>query len=575
MILMLKGASDMAAIANGSGTSLLGFAGINGVASDVSLLAGYLIASVPFLAGGLAKGAMSISSNATSFLAPSQNAAEVAAGEASTGNFGAGNTSFDTHSFNTRQANNWSTMGGYSSGASVFNTRQNDGTMTSSYPEAEVGDTSGAISRLAVSPQLSQELQSSFSKSASEAKTRSETLSNSASSSFSTANTQAADFRRALTSGDTLERSFGHSDQQTIGSAYSSIDQAATMIQNKFGYDRQASENYATEFFMNGSLNTGTGGPVSTGGGPGSPTTGGKQPGLLTGIGGAQITSGRNQRSSTGGTVSGSSGLSETRDALASFARQHNWNDQREAFDRATHNSTNGSLVSRADNVSASYSRANGVAQEARTAFDQSQRYEQAAQLRDSNGVSVGENLSQRFVDFVRREQANMPGITPAWNPTRELASTPQQLDEQAFYVRQFVKAERARVAAGIEPSLTAPSPAQLTRPSANTQSKVARLSSAGMADVDARPLPVDANVPTAAAVYATRQQRSEAVDAGGMFVGAHVDSRKAAAAKVAPHLSQVPQETLDNVKATVKITDDDGWKGVASKLVDPAPRPK
>jgi conjugal transfer mating pair stabilization protein TraG len=65
------------------------------VNSDIGLLAGYLIASVPFLAGGVAKGAHGDLAPATSYLNPSQNAAEEAAREASTGNVSLGNTSFE------------------------------------------------------------------------------------------------------------------------------------------------------------------------------------------------------------------------------------------------------------------------------------------------------------------------------------------------------------------------------------------------------------------------------------------------------------------------------------------------
>ena len=44
-----------------NGLSLASFTGMADVNSDIGLLAGYLIASVPFLAGGVAKGAMAIS----------------------------------------------------------------------------------------------------------------------------------------------------------------------------------------------------------------------------------------------------------------------------------------------------------------------------------------------------------------------------------------------------------------------------------------------------------------------------------------------------------------------------------
>ena len=86
MILMFKGASDVAAAGAGTGLSLATFAGMTDVNRDIGLLAGYLVASVPFLAGGVAKGALAISGQATSYLNPSQNAAEEAAREASTDN---------------------------------------------------------------------------------------------------------------------------------------------------------------------------------------------------------------------------------------------------------------------------------------------------------------------------------------------------------------------------------------------------------------------------------------------------------------------------------------------------------
>lgn len=76
MMLMYKGAADMSAVTGSNGLSLASFTGMADVNSDIGLLAGYLIASVPFLAGGVAKGAMAISHHATSYLNPSQNAAE-------------------------------------------------------------------------------------------------------------------------------------------------------------------------------------------------------------------------------------------------------------------------------------------------------------------------------------------------------------------------------------------------------------------------------------------------------------------------------------------------------------------
>src|SRR3546814_4502908 len=58
---------------------------------------------VPFLAGGIAEGALAISGQATSYLNPSQNAAEEAAREASTGNVSLGNSNLDNSTVFSRQ----------------------------------------------------------------------------------------------------------------------------------------------------------------------------------------------------------------------------------------------------------------------------------------------------------------------------------------------------------------------------------------------------------------------------------------------------------------------------------------
>src|SRR3546814_553024 len=95
MILMFKGAGDVTAAGGSTGLSLATFAGMSDVNSDIGILAGYLVASIPFLAGGVARGALAISGQATSYLNPSQNAAEEASREASTGNVSLGNSNID------------------------------------------------------------------------------------------------------------------------------------------------------------------------------------------------------------------------------------------------------------------------------------------------------------------------------------------------------------------------------------------------------------------------------------------------------------------------------------------------
>ncbi len=83
------------------GVSLVAQAGIQAVASDVAVMAGYLSMSVPFLAAALAYGVGRATALATSVLAVGQEAASSAAHEGTTGNVSLANTQTDTHRFAT------------------------------------------------------------------------------------------------------------------------------------------------------------------------------------------------------------------------------------------------------------------------------------------------------------------------------------------------------------------------------------------------------------------------------------------------------------------------------------------
>ena len=547
MILMLKAGADVAAVgaAGDGGVTLASYVGIAGVTDDIGVLAGYLIASIPFLAAGIAKGALAISSQATSYLAPSQSASEEAAREASTGNIAVGNSSFDTQAFNMKQGNLWTTAGNFTSGASSFSNVQNDGTRSNQFPDSMVVDGGSAMSRLPTTPQLSQELQASFTKSASDTRSRAETLSNSASSSYSSANSQAADFRRTLSAGTGLETSYGADDRNTIGTTYAMVDQAATALQNKFGFDRNLAESFANQAMFSGNFNTGIGWPGRQGAG-GSGSGGNGVP--ATGSVGAGVSTSGSKTSTTTGTATGSNSLSEARDFLEQQSKTQNWGQQRDSFIRATGNSSSSDLAARSASVSASYTKADSVAQEARTSFETANRLEDAASLRDSNGVSLNENLTQPFVNFVLGEQRAMPGITPGWNPTRGQAITKDEVAERDFYITEFIKSEEAKIRAGVEPSFAEPTPAGIARPSANTQAQVARIGASGIEAVSATPVPLSDDLRSRDQIDDVRDDRRELVGVGGRYVSGGVERREEAFERVRPTITPNPQETLDNV---------------------------
>ena len=108
MFIMDRASDSLNATAPG-GITMAGMAGIDAVNADTATIAGFLMMSIPFLAAGMARGAMAVSSQATSMLAPAQAAAEAAAVERTTGNYSYGNESYMNLSSSNRQANQWNT----------------------------------------------------------------------------------------------------------------------------------------------------------------------------------------------------------------------------------------------------------------------------------------------------------------------------------------------------------------------------------------------------------------------------------------------------------------------------------
>jgi conjugal transfer mating pair stabilization protein TraG len=113
-----------------AGLTAANFSGVEAINQDAGALAGYMIMSVPFIAAGMARGAMAISSHSASFLSPSQRAAEEAAQEKTTGNYAYGNTSLMSRQINTLQQDQLTTAPAMNSGPGRFTAQQADGGIT-------------------------------------------------------------------------------------------------------------------------------------------------------------------------------------------------------------------------------------------------------------------------------------------------------------------------------------------------------------------------------------------------------------------------------------------------------------
>ena len=135
MFVMSRAADAYAAVSPG-GLTLLVSDGVQGVNNDIATIAGFLMMSVPFLAAGMARGAMAIAGQATSMLQPAQSAAEAAAVERTTGNYAYGNTSFANTTANMLQANKWDSTPAFASGFASSTFSRADGSVERAFSNA-------------------------------------------------------------------------------------------------------------------------------------------------------------------------------------------------------------------------------------------------------------------------------------------------------------------------------------------------------------------------------------------------------------------------------------------------------
>ena len=380
MMLMYKGAADMSAVAGANGLSLASFTGMADVNSDIGLLAGYLIASVPFLAGGVAKGAMAISHNATSYLNPSQNAAEEAAREASSGNISLGNTSFENSSVLTRQFAQGTIAPSFTYGAGQTRTFSDTGSMTSSFPEASYDQLPN--SSYPFTPSLGQEFTARLSTMASQARSNSESYANVATESTSSAVTKFHELRNQFSRGSSSETATGTSNSDSIQTAFSEVDQASTNLQRQFGLSRRAADDISTAWFLGGEAGASAG--VTNG--------------VLSANAGAKAGGSRTWTDSDIGIAS--EDRSRISGSLAQMSNSRNWSSTRDGFLRTVSTSSSSSISSTASGMNASLTEAQSFSREARRSEELANRLESQASFFEGNSTAGSLNLTQSYREW-------------------------------------------------------------------------------------------------------------------------------------------------------------------------------
>jgi len=418
MICMTRAEAAATGVASG-GVTLGTYAGIAAVNGETATIAGFMLMSIPFLAAGLACGAMSIAGQATSMLAPAQNAAEAAALEQTTGNYSYGNVSWANATSNMRQSNQWTTAASYMDGAPSIGWRQDNGAVVSGFGNGqEVFDTSGAISRLGFTPTMNTGTVSEWRQMASQAHRQAEAFENAAQEILTSTHTNRSAFGTSSERSSGFESGSGRSVNTNVeqfdrstGSSSQGLEQRSSTGQSQRisqGHDRGA----ATNDQVTGSISGGVGGSGGKGPGTGRGKLGSIFPSVTGGLGvsrtGQQtdgLRYGTEESRSTDNSSSSSSGTRDEHSSGSGASTSDATYDRSGVFSRAS------ATASSSQSTEDALARAKSYSEAARRMEELSQSLSRDASFAESHGMQLSENMSQDLAQWYRQQQALHPNM--------------------------------------------------------------------------------------------------------------------------------------------------------------------
>lgn len=417
MICMTRAEAAAAGVASG-GVTLGTYAGIGAVNGETATIAGFMLMSIPFLAAGLARGAMSIAGQATSMLAPAQNAAEAAALEQTTGNYSYGNVSWANSTSNMRQSDQWTTAPSYMDGATSVGWRQDNGAVVSGFGNGqEVFDTSGAISRLGFTPTMNSGTVAEWREMASDAHRQAQAFENAAQEILTSTHTNRSAFGTSTERSSGFESGAGSSANtnvekfdRTTGSSSQGLEERSSTGQSQRiseGHDRQAGTTDQVAGSLGGAL-----------GGAGRGATGGKgRLGSLlpnvsstvsvnkTGTQTDNLRYGTDSSKSTDSSSSSSSGVRDEHSSGIGASTSDGTYERSGVFSRSS--ATSSSSQSTEDALA----RARSYTEAARKMEELSESLSRDASFAETHGMQLSENLSQDLAQWYRQQQLLHPNL--------------------------------------------------------------------------------------------------------------------------------------------------------------------
>ena len=455
MVVMSRAADAVAAVSP-TGPTLLVTEGIQAVNNDVATIAGFLMMSVPFLAAGLARGALAIAGQATSMLVPAQGAAEAAAIERTTGNYAYGNLSFANTTANQLQANKWDMAPSFASGFANDNVRNADGTSTGFMATgATVYTSTGGMSVLPFKPTVTRGQIAEMRESASESWTEAQQLRNAAQEAWAAGDRLSHAVASGFRSSSGFQSSAG-AEQGSSTAVYDRRGLSATQGSSQsreIGQSTSRSESARDQYVARESARLG--GDAGLGIGRGRGGLGG----LLSGGGSIGYTQEasevRQWDSGTSASRSDSSSLGQSSAVQDQHANGRDVQATDGTYARAGSFAQDERFSSDTRTAEAFYEHSRRLSREAAETEERARRLENAASYAESHGFSLSEDLSQHLASRYIEKQAgdlrdlNLPDLY-------RTDLTANQRAARDFAVRQilddFIREPRTGVADRLEP---------------------------------------------------------------------------------------------------------------------------
>ena len=512
MFVMNRAASAYAAVAP-TGPTLLVSNGITNVNNDIATIAGFMMMSVPFIAAGMARGAMAIAGQATSLLGPAQAAGQAAAAERTLGNYALGNTSFQNLTANNSSLNKHDDTFRVGSGFGTSSFTHSDGGIETGFANgANAFDTRQAISSLAYKPVRTDGFASDFREALSQGFNRAEGLRQAASESRSATVSTGTELLESATRTASSSNDNGSGFNSSVSKMNDQVRSLSNSLSEKFGLSETESQNIARSFVLSGE--------ASGSGGISGKIGAGSTEGITAAIGAdaAANLTGRiiaQHRHDTGQTLTADQALSRVADYAYKESNSTQARQAREDFTRATSSSSDTELKSLSDRYSASLADTRTYSNEASRTQEAYERHSQDFSEAASRGYSLSQDETQEFVTYAQqalRAPENSVLASTGWQP-RLVATTPEQEQVKQILLRQFMddKVDQVRQELGVSfPELATPTG---VRPSVSSAEDVQSFGEANIGAISARGPNVSVRANSGDA--SVREEAAERIDEG------------------------------------------------------------